>query len=281
MSPPTHSTAPGTAQARVLDVVDELSSELRGGDGGRPARLDDSLERDLGISSLERVELLVRLEEAFGVRLGDAAMVEAETPGDLAAAIAAADPALADAVPQGTAPRAAATTEPRAADTVVDALEWHASRTPDRVHIRLREEDGVESPLTYGWLWQASTAIANGLTARGLGRRETVAIMLRTERAFFPAFMGTLMAGCVPVPLYPPVRADRIEEYAERQVGMLRNAAARLMITFTAVERLAAVLVARVPSLTAIVTPESLAESAASPSPRPRGGRAAPGGNLP
>ena len=267
MSPPTHSTAPGTAQARVLDVVDELSSELRGGDG-RQARLDDSLERDLGISSLERVELLVRLEEAFGVRLGDTAMVEAETPGDLAAAIADADPALADAAPRSAAPRAAATTEPRAADTVVDALEWHASRTPDRVHIRLREEDGVESPLTYGWLWQASTAIANALTARGLGRRETVAIMLRTERAFFPAFIGTLMAGCVPVPLYPPVRADRIEEYAERQVGILRNAAARLLITFTAVERLAAILVARVPSLTAVDTVDSLAASGAAPAPR-------------
>ena len=66
MSPPTHSTALGTAQARVLDVVDELASELRGGGDGRQARLDDSLERDLGISSLERVELLVRLEEGNG-----------------------------------------------------------------------------------------------------------------------------------------------------------------------------------------------------------------------
>ncbi len=269
MSPPTHSTALATAQARVLDVVDTLASELRGGFDSRPARLDDSLERDLGISSLERVELLVRLEAAFGVRLGDAAMVEAETPGDLAAALAAADPALATAVPERAAPRAAATTEPQAADTVVDALEWHASRTPDRVHMRLREEDGVETPLTYGWLWQASTAIANGLTARGLGRRETVAIMLRTERAFFPAFIGTLMAGCVPVPLYPPVRADRIEEYAERQVGILRNASARLLITFTAVERLAAVLVARVPTLAGVVTADSVTESAASRSPVP------------
>ncbi len=270
MSSPTHSTALGTALARVLDVVDELASELRGSGDGRQARLDDSLERDLGISSLERVELLVRLEDAFGVRLGDSAMVEAETPRDLAAAVAQADPALADTPRLNTATHAAATIEPRAADTVVDALEWHADRTPDRVHIRLREEDGVETPLTYGSLWQASTTIANGLTARGLGRRETVAIMLRTERAFFPTFIGTLMAGCVPVPLYPPARADRIEEYAERQVGILRNAGARLLITFTAVERLAALLVARVPSLTAVVTADSLAADAASPAPVPR-----------
>ena len=270
MSSPTHPTAPGSAQARVLDVVDELASELRGGGNGRRARLDDSLERDLGISSLERVELLVRLEEAFGVRLGDAAMVDAETPGDLAAALADTDPPPVDAAPRPAAPQAGATTEPRAADTVVEALEWHARRTPDRVHIHLREEDGVETPLTYGWLWQAALAVAHGLAARGLGRRETVAVMLRTERAFFPAFLGTLMAGCVPVPLYPPVRADRIEEYAERQVGILRNAAARLLITFTAVERLAGLLVARVPSLTAVVTANSLQAHAASAPPAPR-----------
>ena len=268
MSSPTQSTAVlARVQARVLAVVDELAGELGGGAAGRRARLDDALERDLGISSLERVELLVRLEEAFGVRLGDAAMAEADTPGDLAAAIAAAGPAADQAHPAAppSAPRAAATTEPRAAGTLVDALEWHASRTPDRVHIHLREDDGGETPITYGALWRASAAFAGALAARGLGRRETVAIMLRTEQAFFPAFIGTLMAGGVPVPLYPPVRADRIEEYAERQVGILRNAGARLLITFAAVERLAALLVARTPSLAAVVSADSLAASGAAP----------------
>ena len=49
--------------------------------------------------------------------------------------------------------------------------------------------------------------------------------------------------------MYPPVRADRIEEYAQRQVGILRNADARMMITFTEVERLAALLLGQAPSL--------------------------------
>ena len=122
---------------------------------------------------------------------------------------------------------------PPAAVTLIDALEWHATRTPDRIHIHLREDDGEETPITYGALWAAAVAVANGLAARRVGQRETVAIMLRTERAFFPTFLGTLLAGCIPVPLYPPVRANRIEEYAERQVGILRNAGARLLlITF-------------------------------------------------
>ena len=100
--------------------------------------------------------------------------------------------------------------------------------------------------------------MANGLAARRVGQRETVAIMLRTEQAFFPTFLGTLLAGCIPVPLYPPVRANRIEEYAARQVGILRNAGARLLITFAEIERLAGVLLPQVPSLEAVVTPDAL-----------------------
>ena len=90
-SPPT--SAGGSIEQQVLDVVAELVTELRGGVPAAVAR-GDSLETDLGISSLERVELLIRLERAFGVRLGDAAMSDAETPADLATAVAVADDTL-------------------------------------------------------------------------------------------------------------------------------------------------------------------------------------------
>ena len=48
------------------------------------------LDRDLGLGSLERVELLARLETAFGVRLPDRVVAEANTPEDLAKALLAA-----------------------------------------------------------------------------------------------------------------------------------------------------------------------------------------------
>ncbi len=57
-------------------------------------------------------------------------------------------------------------------------------------------------------------------------------IMLPTSREFFLTFAGTLLAGATPVPIYPPFRADRIEEYAERQSAILANAGARLLVTF-------------------------------------------------
>ncbi len=64
----------------MLALVDAFVSEL----GSTPVRgrvaLDDVLDRDLGIGSLERVELLARLEEAFDVRFPDGSPVAPAPP---------------------------------------------------------------------------------------------------------------------------------------------------------------------------------------------------------
>src|SRR3989304_2430394 len=88
-------------EREVLTIVGRLVAEL----GGLPFRgavaLDDSLDRDLGLGSLERVELLLRLEQALGVRLPDAVMAGAESPRDLAGAILDAQPAPPPPGPRG------------------------------------------------------------------------------------------------------------------------------------------------------------------------------------
>ena len=294
MSTAPRTPAPAGIEDRVLAVVSDFAAELRG-EGAAAVGARDSLERDLGIGSLERVELLVRLEGAFGVRLGDSVMADAETPADLAMAVGAAaavgtaagggttaavDAAAADGAaagaPAGRAPAAQRERSypvrgepgsPAGAATVVEALRWHVERGADRAHIHLRDDDGGETPLSYGWLWEEAARVAAGLGARGLRRGDTVAIMLRTERRFFPTFIGTLMAGCVPVPLYPPFRPDRIAEYARRQVAILQNAGARLLVTFRDVERLAGLLTRQVPSLEAVAGADALADEPRPPLP--------------
>jgi acyl-CoA synthetase (AMP-forming)/AMP-acid ligase II len=82
--------------------------------------------------------------------------------------------------------------------------------------------------------------------------------MLRTEPGFFSAFFGVLLAGAVPVPIYPPTRPSHLEEYARRQAKILDNAQARLLVTFPEVERVAGLLRARVRSLTGVTTLERL-----------------------
>ena len=77
-------------RGRVLEVIRTLLNEL-GSQGALPMlRLSSQLDRDLGLGSLERVELLTRLENAFGMRLPERVASEANTPDDLARAILAA-----------------------------------------------------------------------------------------------------------------------------------------------------------------------------------------------
>ena len=245
----------------VLEVVSTLVDELGGRPGDRPVGLDDALDRDLGIGSLERVELLLRLEQRFGVRLADAVMAEAVSPRDLGSAIRGAVPASIEAPAPPHAPLGDAPPAPAGARSLVDALAWHANARPERVHVFLRDEDGRERPITYGGLWREAGRVAAALRDRKLGRGDTVAIMLRTEEAFFHAFFGVLLAGAVPVPIYPPFRRDLLEDYARRQIGILRNAEARAILTFADAERVASLLSARVPSVRHVVAAATIVES--------------------
>ena len=72
----------------IIGVVRQLVAELR---GRRAGTVDVSprsrLDRDLGIDSLGRTELILRIERALRVRLPSSAVAEVETIGDLLAAI--------------------------------------------------------------------------------------------------------------------------------------------------------------------------------------------------
>lgn len=272
-APFTERSAPDDIDRRVLEIVESLLAELSGPPLRRPVALGDSLDRDLGIGSLERVELLLRLEEVFGVRLPEDVMAGAECPRDLADAIRSAAPSEFERIPQPRPPVAPGVAAPGDARTLVDVLRWHVQAHPDRVHIFLRQEDETETPISYGSLWTRSMAVAAGLRGRGIGPGHPVALMLRTEAAFFTAFFGVLLAGGIPIPIYPPFRLDRIEEYAQRQIGILRNAEARLLILFPEAERIARLLRGRVPSLQGLVTVEQMASQGAGEAlPHPFGG---------
>src|SRR5436853_7602419 len=81
----------------VLEIAETLARELQPQrHAGRSLTLDSSLERDLGLDSLGRVELLGRLEKAFGVHLAEQVLASSETPRDLLQAVLAGHPAVAE-----------------------------------------------------------------------------------------------------------------------------------------------------------------------------------------
>jgi 1-acyl-sn-glycerol-3-phosphate acyltransferase len=241
--------------AAVLEIVQGLARELQPQRRPRALSLDDSLERDLGLDSLGRVELLARLERSFGVRLPEDLLGAAETPRDLFQALAVAHPA--GAPEKGFeifTPLAGGEAAPDRTRTLLEVLDWHAQRHPERRHILFHPGDGEPEELTYGGLSRRVRAVAAGLARLGVGPGAAVGIMLPTGLEYFAAFFGAQLAGGIPVPLYPPARKSQIEDHLRRQAGILKTAGAEVLVTFPEVLTLARLLSAQLPGLRRVVT---------------------------
>jgi acyl carrier protein len=244
----------------LIAVIGDFLSELHPQrPGTRDISLSSRLERDLGIDSLARTELVLRVERSFRVRLPGALIGEVETVGDLLHALEQAHPG-ADAVPEAITrpilPSVPAATE---AQTLVEVLDWHAARHPERLHLTMLADDATTAAvMTYRELAEAAREAAQGLIERDITPGDRVALMLPTGRDFFIAFFAVLYAGGVPVPIYPPARLSLLEEHLRRQAGILSNAGARVLITVPEAGRVAALLKAQVESLTAIETVSGL-----------------------
>ena len=202
---------------------------------------------------------MLRVQDKFGVALPPHTLASAETPRDLVAAVARGHPALGERRGVVSLPAAAAGgPEPDTASTLNDALDWRVSATPDRTHIRLLDDDGGHVDLTYAGLHREASAVAAGLIAHDVMPGETVAIMLPTCREYFVTFAGVVLAGAVPVPVYPPARPSQLADHLRRTTGILANARAALLVTVPEAVTLGHLLRSNVESLRHVIVPESL-----------------------
>jgi 1-acyl-sn-glycerol-3-phosphate acyltransferase len=265
---PVASNADLPAAERMLAIVQQLADDTHPGRSHTVA-LDSSFEKDLALDSLARTELMLRVGTAYGVELPAAALSEADTPRDLLRFLGQAPQELAPqrAVALGEGP---AIGVPDSAQTLLEVLEWHVAHQPDRVHILLHDEQHREHPIRYRDLLDSARIIAAGLTAHGLQPRQTVALMLPTGRDYLASFFGVMIAGGIPVPIYPPARLAQIEDHLKRHARILSNAEAALIITVVQAKPVARMLQAAVPSLAAIVTPHELAAAPSAPRFHPR-----------
>jgi 1-acyl-sn-glycerol-3-phosphate acyltransferase len=148
---------------------------------------------------------------------------------------------------------------PDEATTLMAVLQWHARRTPMRCHVRLLGDDGrVIETLSHGDLLQRAGQIAGALQAVGVVAGEAVALMLPTSSAFLICFMGILLAGGTPVPLYPPARPGQLEEHLRRQANILDNAEAVLLISDASTRQAGRILKAGAVHLRGLFTVEQL-----------------------
>lgn len=247
---------------QALEVTVGLAHEVDASRDFSHAGLGADLESDLGLGSLERAELITRLERTFACRLPDARVVAARTVRDLA-------DVLQDR-PSGGAARERPSTQPpdtkadeappppRLARSLVDVLAYHAHVRPHRPLLHLLAEGCAGRVLTASDLLQESRVCAAALTRHGVARGDRVGIMLPTGAEFLATFFGTLVVGAVAVPLHPPLRPEQAEEWVLRQSAILARAGARILVTFRPARTLGRLMRRGAPDLERIVCADEL-----------------------
>src|SRR3954470_9956099 len=103
------------------------------------------------------------------------------------------------------------------ATTLAEAFRITAEDYADRVAVRTKDD---EVSLTWGELRERVDALAGGLAALGVGRGDTVALMLANRPEFHIADLAVMSLGAVPFSIYltsaPEQIAYVVEDAASR-----------------------------------------------------------------
>lgn len=115
--------------------------------------------------------------------------------------------------------------------TLHSLLEHAAATASAHKGYRYLDRRERETFRSFADLADRARRIAAGLSRRGVGRGDTVAIVLPTTPDFTDVFFACSYLGAIPVPLYPPVRLGRLDEYFERTARMLAVSGAAVLVT--------------------------------------------------
>ncbi|MGQ9425129.1 MULTISPECIES: AMP-binding protein [unclassified Gilvimarinus] len=250
-------------ESQLLQIVASLGDEMHLRESVlNELSMGTSLEAELGLDSLTRIELLARVERHFSVDIPEERLSEIATLGDLrneiveamSGGVAGLERSLSGLVLEQTE------SNPDVCQTWGEVLQWHLEKHPDRPHIKLFDEHGEGEQLSFRQLHQGAARVAGGLQQRGLRQGDRVALMLPTGRDYFFAFMGVLLAGGIPVSLYPPTRPSQLEDHLRRHRNILENSGASAMIAFREVRAFTRLLKAQLGSLRNVYSMEDLSE---------------------
>lgn len=126
--------------------------------------------------------------------------------------------------------------------TLVHAL---AAAARSDVGVTFLDAREAEHPLPYREVHVRAARLAGRLARLGVRPGDRVALVLPTAPSFLDAFFGAMLAGAIPVPLYPPVRLGRLEEFHARTARLIERVGARLVLTDGRIRRLLGVAASR------------------------------------
>lgn len=125
------------------------------------------------------------------------------------------------------------------------ALQRAAEETPLSDWLIFIDRRERETPVQFAEMFERASRAAGALKAAGVKRGDRVALILPTCPEFIDALFGCQILGAVPVPLYPPVRLGRLDEYHLKTAAMLQAVDATLLVTQRRISRLMGQVFAR------------------------------------
>ena len=93
------------------------------------------------------------------------------------------------------------------------------------------DRNEIDTEVSMTDIRRQARSVAAGLIDAGIRPGDRVAVVLPTSPEFVATFFGALYAGAIPVPLYPPVRLGKLDEYRRRTAAMLQAVQAALVVT--------------------------------------------------
>ncbi len=241
---------------KLLELLFTLIKEIHPHFHKNKIHMEDDFEKDLGLDSLSRVELISRVQETFHITLTQKALYEVQRPKELIELILHTKKDSSNNIYEikSSLKLEEISFVPDNAETLIDVLKWHVNKHPHRVHIQLYEENFEGETITYIQLYENALKVASSLQELGLNPYECVAIMLPTGAEYFYSFFGILLAGGVPVPIYPPARPSQLEEHLRRHTHILNNCDAKILISTPQAKIVTALLKSYVQNIKEVVT---------------------------
>ena len=125
--------------------------------------------------------------------------------------------------------------------TLIEMLDAAAQSELGLVFVNRKEQD---HEVTFARVREQALSVAADLVRRGVRKGDRVALVLPTCPEFVECFFGVLCAGAIPVPLYPPLRLGKLDEFHRRTTAMLTAVNAVMVVTDERIRRFLGVSVA-------------------------------------
>ncbi|MDP9035402.1 MAG: fatty acyl-AMP ligase [Myxococcota bacterium] len=159
--------------------------------------------------------------------------------------------------------------------TIPDAIEDAAKAEPSRGYRFVPEAgvagfsapgthvaDSTEAAFSFTAVERISARFGGALQALGIRKGDRVALILPNNDDFVLCFLGTIRAGIIPVPIYPPMALGQLQTYLDNTRHIVAKSGARMLVTTSRIKRLLGTVQAACPALEQVVAIEGIRESA-------------------